>query len=695
MKQVSDFFLKSYKDGMLDKYYISELYIYPVEGNMIHVPNEHISLTNNIFSSGGDENGFLIGKVVVDTLQLEIINKNYIYDGVNFINAGVSCKVCCDIGNDGECITETFDLGNWTILTTEVSESYITLNLARMYAGYIRPAWSKFTTTHSILTARQVVEIVSDAFNLDLISYQAINSSAKFLFSSDGLYKMNENVTTCIQILEVMAYFAGGYIYIDINGNLNTTTYSMNTLTSEIRAGYWGGVFDDNDNVYISGDKLDGGCFTDGDTLEVNVPLFNNLKKIIHVPGATIFNFTHNTDYTTPTGIKYGYSGTSVNQNESVTGELSATAPNKSEPVALNDYYKYLTFTGIDNKGANNIYATLYDENGNVVKAEFLINKNVAVDMYNNNFHAKKFSIRSAVTPSSGSVKLTTPHMSSVVATNNYNKLTVTGITDRLGKSYSSITAYLYPYAGNTQLYEKKTVNVNSVVGVEGKREIAFYKGENNKKTLSFSGTNNGTIVSVGNWTEITINSFTNCSYINVALLKSNNASDIISPHKITEKTHIPLTSATKYVSISTPNTDTKTKKVNYTLWYQNFTISYKLESMVSATYKASGRIEENSIENTVGTTDYMLDVSTLNYPAELENQEEGAKLVAQDVLNKISFPFLIFECDVAGTPIFDVGDIVALSDINGKTFYSFITNVTFNVNGFTTIKCVANEVEK
>ncbi len=695
MKQVSDFFLKSYNEGMLDRYYISELYIYPVEGNMIHIPNGNISLTNNIFSSGGDENGFLIGKVVVDTLQLEIINNNYMYDGVNFINAGVSCKVGCDIENDGEFTTETFDLGNWTILTTEVSGSYITLNLARIYAGYIRPAWSKFTTTHSILTARQVVEIVSNALNLDLISYQAINSSAKFLFSSDGLYKMNENVTTCIQILEVMAYFAGGYIYIDINGNLNTTTYSMNTLASEIRAGYWGGVFDDNDNVYISGDRLDGGYFTDGDNTEVNVPVFDNLKKIVHVPGATIFNFTHNTDYTTPTGIKYGYSGTSVNQNESVAGELSATAPNKSELIAFNDYYKYLTFTGIDNKGANNIYVTLYDENGNVVKAEFLVNKNVAVDMYNNNFHAKKFSIRSAVTQSSGNVKLTTPHMSSVVATNNYNRLTVTGITDRLGKSYNSITAYLYPYAGNTQLYEKTTVSVGSVVGVAGKREVAFYKGENSKKALSFSGTNNGTIVPVGNWTEITINSFTNCSYINIALLKSNNVSDIISRHKVTEKTHIPLTSATKYVSISIPNTDSKTKKVNYTLWYQNMTISYKLHSVVSATYKASGKIEENNIENTVGSADYMLDVSTLNYPAELENQEEGAKLIAQDVLNKIGFPFLIFECDIAGTPIFDVGDIVALSDVNGKIFYSFITNVTFNVNGFTTIKCVANEVEK
>ncbi|MCI8955629.1 MAG: hypothetical protein HFG29_01420 [Eubacterium sp.] len=695
MKQVSDFFLKSYNEGTLDKYYISELYIYPAGGDVIHVPEEHISLTNNIFSSGGDENGFLIGKVVIDTLQLEIINNNYIYDGVNFINAGVSCKVSCDVENNGEIVTETFDLGNWTILTTEVTGNYITLNLARMYAGYIRPAWSKFTTTHNILTARQVVEIVSNALDLELISYEAINDSAKFLFSSDGLYKMNENVTTCVQILEVMAYFAGGYIYIDINGNLNTTTYSMDTLTNEISAGYWGGVFDDNDNVYISSDKLDGGYFTDEENPEVSVPSFDNLKKIIHVPGATIFNFTHNTDYTKPTGIKYGYSGTSVNQNESVTGDLTVIAPNKSSLVELGEFYKYLTFTGIDNKGANNIYVTLYDENGNVVKAEFLVNKNVAVDMYNNNFHAKKFSIRSAAAQSNGSVRLSTPNMSNVVTNRNYNRLTVTGITDRLGRSYSSITAHLYPYAGNTQLYEKVSANVNSEIVIKDRKEIAFTKGNNDKKSISYSGTNNGSIIAVGKWTELTINSFTNSSYVNVALLKSNNASDIISTHRVTKATHIPLTKDTKYFSISIPNTDSKTKKVVYTLWYQNLTISYKLYSMVSTTYKVYGKIEENNVENTVGTTSYMLDVSTLNYPAELENQEEGAKLVAQNVLNKISFPFLIFECDVAGTPIFDVGDIVALSDINGKTFYSFITNMTFNVNGFTTIKCVANEVEK
>lgn len=47
------------------------------------------------------------------------------------------------------------------------------------------------------------------------------------------------------------------------------------------------------------------------------------------------------------------------------------------------------------------------------------------------------------------------------------------------------------------------------------------------------------------------------------------------------------------------------------------------------------------------------------------------------------------------GTPIFDVGDVVAIEDVNGKTYYSYITNITFNVNGFTTLKCVANEVEK
>lgn len=695
MKQVSDFFLKSYKNGTLDKYYISDLHVYPIEGEAIHVPSEHISLTNNVFSSGGDENGFLLGKVVVDTLQLEIINKNYVYDGVNFINAGVSCKVSCNIENDEEIVTENFDLGNWTILTSEVSGSYITLNLARIYANYARPAWSKFTTTHSILTARQVVEVVSSALSLELVNYEAINSNAKFLFASDGLYKMNDNVTTCMQILEVMAYFAGGYIYIDVNGNLNTTTYSMDILTNEISSSYWGGVFDENDSFYISGDKLDGGYFTDEEDSEIQAPTFNNLKNIIHVPNATIFNFIHNTEYTKPTGIKYGYSGTSVNQNESMTGELTTTAPNKSGLVALNDFYKYLTFTGIDNKGANNIYVTLYDENENVVKAEFLVNKNTAVDIYNNNFHAKKFSIRSAANPSSGSVKLSTPNMSSIITNSNYNRLTVTGITDRLGRNYSSITTYLYPYAGNTQLYEKVTAKVNGEIIVKDRKQIAFSKGDSSKKTVSYSGQNNGSVIAVGNWTEVTINSFTNVNYINVALLKSNNASDTISTHRVTKATHIPLTSDTKYISISIPNTDSKTKKVNYTLWYQNLTISYKLYSVVSATYKAYGKIEESSIENIAGTLDYALDVSTLHYPAELENQEEGAKLVAQDVLNKISFPFLIFECDVVGTPIFDVGDIVAIPDVNGKTFYSFVTNMAFNINGFTTIKCVANEVEK
>lgn len=695
MKQTSDFFLQSYKDGTLDRYYVSELYVYPIGGEIINVPSDCISLTNNIYTSGGDENGFLLGKVVTNTLQVEIINKNYIYDGVNFINANVSCKVSCDIENDDEVITENFNLGNWIILTSEISGSYITLNMARMYANSLRPAWSKFTATHSILTAREVVEIICKALGLDLINYEAVNSNARFLFASDGQYTMNEDVTTCMQILEVMAYFAGGYIYIDINGNLNTTTYAMDALADEIGANYWGGVFDDGEGIYLSGDKLDGGYFTDEDSVEVDAPTFVNLENIINVPSGTIFNFTHNTEYTTPTGIKYGYSGTSVNQSESVTGEVTATAPNKSGLVELSDYYKYLIFTSVDNKGASSLYVTLYDENGSVVKSEFLVSQNSVIDIYNNTIHAKKFSIRSSATSSSGSVKLSTPNNSSKITNTNYNRLTVTSIKDRLGRSYSSITAFLYPYANNTQIYEKVTATVNVANVIKDRKEIAFSKGSSSTQTVSYSGFSNGSIIATGNWTELMINSFTNCSYINVALLKSNSGTDFISTHKVTGATHIPLTADTKYISISIPGTTSTTKKVNYTLWYQDLTISYRLDSITSATYKAYGKIEESEIENTVGTTDYALDVSSLNYPAELADQDADALSVAEEVLSKISFPFMIFECDVAGTPIFDVGDIVAISDENGKTFYSFITNITFNVNGFTTIKCVANEVEK
>ena len=78
MKQVSDFFLKSYNEGTLDKYYVSDLTICTVDNEIIQIPSENVSINNNIFTSGGDENGFLLGKVILDTLQLEIINNNYL-----------------------------------------------------------------------------------------------------------------------------------------------------------------------------------------------------------------------------------------------------------------------------------------------------------------------------------------------------------------------------------------------------------------------------------------------------------------------------------------------------------------------------------------------------------------------------------------------------------------------------------------
>ena len=693
MKQASEFFIKAYNEGTLDRYYVSDLTIQTLNGELIEIPESDVSLKNNIFSSGGDEKGFLLGKVIVDTLQLEIENNYYKYDSVNFNNATLSCKIKCDIENE-ETLIETFELGDWIIITPEVNGNYITLNMARIYANYARPAWSKFTLEHEILDAKTIVQHICNYLGLNLVNYEAVSDRAKFLFASDNFYKMNDDITTCIEILEVMAYFAAGYIYIDIQGNLNTRTYSMDVLKDEVFASYWGGVFDDAENTYMSGDKLDGGLFGEEQT-EVVSPQFDNLTNIIHIPAYTVFNFTHNTEYTKPTGIKYGYSGTSVN-DDSITGTIKVKAPKKSGDISLKDYYKELFLTSVDNKGTDSVWVILYDENGKQL-SDKEIKKNERVELYNNSYHAKKFCIHSKVQSSSGSVKLSTPNMSGAVKVNSYNKMTVTGIKDRLGRSYGNITTYMYPYgSANTQIYKKKTTKLNQEIAMDNIKDILFYKGANTSKTEKYSYSDNGSIMPIDNKTDLTINSFTNCNYVTVALLKSNNAADIISTHKITKKTHIPLTADTKYFSISIPNTNKDIKKVNYTLWYQNFTITYRLDSETRVSYKATGKVVTTSnIENTTGTSEYLLDISSLKYPAELEKQDSDAKVIAEKVLEKIKFPFLIFEADIAGNPTIEVGDIIAIPDASGKVYYSYVTNVSFEFNGYTTIKCVANEAEK
>lgn len=696
MKQVSDFFLKSYNEGTLDKYYVSDLTICTVDNEIIQIPSENVSINNNIFTSGGDENGFLLGKVILDTLQLEIINNNYLYDSVNFTNAKLSCKVMCDIEND-EVVTETFDLGNWIVISPEVNGNYITLNMARIYSNCARPAWSKFTLKHEVLKAKTVVQKVCDYLGLELINYEPVCDNAKFLFASDEFYTMNNDISTCIQILEVMAYFAAGYIYIDINGKLSTTTYSMDLLENEIKSSYWGGVFDEAENLYMSGDKLNGGYFTSNENTEIKTPKFSNLDNIIHIPSKIIFNFTHNTEYTRPTGIKYGYSGTSVNNGESVTGTITTIAPNKSALVSLKDYYKELVFTNVDNKGTDSVHVILYDEKDQQL-LDTLVKSNGRIELYNNQYHAKKFRIYSTAKPNNGNIKFATPNKSSAITNNNYNRMKITGIKDRLGRSYSNITVYLYPYGvANAQQYEKKSVKLNEEISIKDRKQIVFYKGENVSKTVSYAGTITGGIISTGNYTEITINSFTNCSYVEVTLLKSNNVNDTVGKtYKVTKSTKIPLTSDTKYVSIHTNANIYSTKKVKYTLWYSDFTVSYTLNSLTSASYTAIGKVETNSSNEKIeGTSDYLLDVSSLNYPAQLEKQDSDAQAIAEQVLKRIQFPFLIFECDIVGTPIIEVGDIVALPDVSGKVYYSYVTNVSFNLNGFTTIKCVASEVEK
>ena len=91
------------------------------------------------------------------------------------------------------------------------------------------------------------------------------------------------------------------------------------------------------------------------------------------------------------------------------------------------------------------------------------------------------------------------------------------------------------------------------------------------------------------------------------------------------------------------------------------------------------------------GTEGYVLDISG-NPLIEAGRAKEIAEYLATKV---VGMKFRAFDASVEGNPAWEAGDAVVLTDRKGNSYYSYITNVSYNIGNYANISCGAEPAER
>lgn len=91
------------------------------------------------------------------------------------------------------------------------------------------------------------------------------------------------------------------------------------------------------------------------------------------------------------------------------------------------------------------------------------------------------------------------------------------------------------------------------------------------------------------------------------------------------------------------------------------------------------------------GTEGYVLDISG-NPLIEAGRAKEIAEYLATKV---VGMKFRAFDANVEGNPAWEAGDAVVLTDRKGNSYYSYITNVSYNIGNYANISCGAEPAER
>lgn len=243
MRKVSDELRKKIEDGSA-KFY-QEAHIVFANGQEKDLGMRDFYLSGNGFSDGAGTNALALGEAMAKSINMVLVNDKEQLSDYDFYHARITVWCCCQLSAS----VERMKIGTFTIDIPTAREGEIEITgTDDMYKGDI-----DYDTSLSFpTTAKQMLLDSSRRCGVPL---------KKETFANDG-FVVQKKPTQCTHraVWGMIAMLAGGNARIDEDGFLEIISYDLSFFA---RKGLDGGIFDNGEPRYQTGDWADGGNFLD------------------------------------------------------------------------------------------------------------------------------------------------------------------------------------------------------------------------------------------------------------------------------------------------------------------------------------------------------------------------------------------------------------------------------------------------
>lgn len=358
MRETSADFWKAYYDKDLGSYRISSLEINTKNKEKIIFDDEmldkYINAADNIFTQSSGGNAFPYGKVILDTLQLELWNGDMKWTYIPLADAKIKVSVECEDSAENKTV---FELGEFIVVNLEADNGYQTLQLSRAYANKTRPPWDDYKNNNLALAIEDVIIKTCDYLGVEIeteLSELLENQTlTKEIFNNPPLAinlpwlntQLADKMESAIDVLEVCAATLGVCFKIGINNALSLYSFDKPQISYFINDG--GNLDDFETPKYLSGDQADGGRFADYNNRESDSFTFLESRKIHFINSDLIINLSYSEQVEIMTLTKKTYNYFSKSDGDAV--EVSNSVGDETGRYALDVSNTFDQFTAIGN----------------------------------------------------------------------------------------------------------------------------------------------------------------------------------------------------------------------------------------------------------------------------------------------------------------------------------------------------------
>lgn len=257
------------------------------DGRELQLDGRHFTLSGNSFTDGAGANAFPLGNALEKSVSLELMNDEDQYSSYDFFGAKIELSLTFELSES----TETIPLGTYTVVTPETYGTVIGITAVDDMYRADRDYATNLTFPQ---TAGAVLRDICSACDIPL--------GASSFPHDDFVIETKPEGQTFRQVIGQIAMLAGGNARIDHRGYLQILVYDFSPFEQgEKRLA--GGVFDQGEPQYATGDAAYGGAFAPWEAEESHSGGTFADWKHYHVLAA-FQNLTVDTDDIVITGVQ-------------------------------------------------------------------------------------------------------------------------------------------------------------------------------------------------------------------------------------------------------------------------------------------------------------------------------------------------------------------------------------------------------